>query len=333
MNTLKIGKFIIENPVVLAPMAGITDVSFRKLCHSMGAGMTVSEMITSNTKLWSSTKTKIRMNHSGEISPRSVQIAGGDPQMMKEAAIRSVDLGAEIIDINMGCPAKKVCNKLAGSALLKDELLVYKILNEVTSAVSVPITLKIRTGWSPQHKNGVRISKIAENAGIAALAVHGRTRDCMFNGLAEYETIAQICETVSIPVIANGDISSPEKALQVLNYTGAQAVMIGRAAQGNPWIFKEINHYLKYGKILETPRPNEIKKVLLIHMADLYQLYGKNVGVRICRKHVGWYLQNANTRDNQVFRKYFNRLLEPNTQLEAINMYFDQLVNDKNICV
>lgn len=295
----------------------------------MGAGMVVSEMVTCDTRLWKSRKTRLRLTHDGEAEPRSVQIAGGDPEMMAEAARQSEALGAQIIDINMGCPVKKVCNKAAGSALLQDETLVRAILERVTTAVSIPVTLKIRTGWSPEHRNGVTIAHIAEDCGIQALVVHGRTRSCMYRGEAEYDTIAKICQTVSISVIANGDITSPEKARHVLDHTGAQAVMIGRAAQGRPWIFKEIDHYLKHGIHLTPPNLVEIRDTLLDHLAQLYEFYGKRSGVRIARKHVDWYLR-ANNCDS-TFRGVFNRLECSTTQCDGIRENFERLINAEEI--
>lgn len=295
----------------------------------MGAGMAVSEMITCDTRLWKSRKTRLRLAHDGEAEPRSVQIAGGDPDMMAEAARLNEALGAQIIDVNMGCPAKKVCSKAAGSALLKDEALVRAILERVTGAVSIPVTLKIRTGWSPEHRNGVMIARIAEECGIQALAVHGRTRHCMYRGEAEYDTIAKICQAVSIPIIANGDINSPEKAKYVLDYTGAHGIMIGRAAQGRPWIFNEINHYLKHGTHLMPPDLVEIRNILLDHLAHLYEFYGERSGVRIARKHVDWYL-HAN-HCGQVFHRVFNRLECSVAQCDGIREHFERLMNGEEI--
>lgn len=321
---LKIGPYTITTPLILAPMAGVTDSPFRRLCLRMGAGMAVSEMVTSNPKLWHTRKSKLRMDHRGEQEPRSVQIAGGDPEQMAKAARLNQTFGAQIIDINMGCPAKKVCNKAAGSALLKDIPLVQDILAAVTEAVDIPVTLKIRTGWDPDHRNGVEVARLAQQSGITALAVHGRTRACMYKGQAEYDTIASIVREVDIPVIANGDIDSPEKAREVLDYTGASAVMVGRAAQGRPWIFREINHFLEHGEHLAAPTPKEICTILQEHLASLYQFYGEQQGVRIARKHVGWYMQGQPSGSD--FRRRFNRLESSDTQQSCIREYFQYLL-------
>ncbi len=296
MSALRIGPYRLPNPLILAPMAGVTDRPFRQLCRRLGAGLVVSEMVTSDVRLWNTRKSSLRLLHQGDPEPRSVQIAGGDPQMLAEAARRNVELGAQIIDINMGCPAKKVCNKAAGSALLKDQDLVRKILQAVVAAVDVPVTLKIRTGWDRQNKNGIEVAKIAEDAGIAALAVHGRTRADLYTGDAEYDTIAAIKQAVSIPVFANGDIDSPEKAKAVLAATGADALLIGRAAQGRPWIFREIEHYLRTGEKLPAPGLIEVERILLEHLTALHAFYGDVMGVRIARKHVGWYSRNPARR-------------------------------------
>ncbi|ARN76304.1 tRNA dihydrouridine synthase DusB [Oceanicoccus sagamiensis] len=323
--------------VVLAPMAGVTDLPFRQLCRRFGAGLVVSEMVTSDTRLWNTRKSQYRLNHDGEAEPRSVQIAGGDALMMAEAAKLNVERGAQIIDINMGCPAKKVCKKAAGSALLKDQALVTEILQAVVNAVDVPVTLKIRTGWSPEQRNGLDIARIAEDSGIAALAVHGRTRACRFNGEAEYDTIARIKAAVDIPVIANGDIDSPEKALQVMQYTGADAVMVGRAAQGRPWLCREIDQFISNGDVIESPGTAEIKGILLEHLNALHHFYGEFMGVKIARKHVGWYLQatsqqdEANTANNSAeFRKHFNQLDSASLQSDAIENYFQQILEYDN---
>ncbi|MGI9305391.1 MAG: tRNA dihydrouridine synthase DusB [Gammaproteobacteria bacterium] len=273
-------------------MAGVTDRPFRQLCKRLGAGMAVSEMITSDTRLWNSAKTRCRLDHDGEAEPRVVQIAGADPAMMAEAARLNIERGAQIIDINMGCPAKKVCNAMAGSALLQDEPLVARILQSVVRAVEAPVTLKIRTGSDPAHRNGARIAHIAEDAGVSALTVHGRTRACGFKGEAEYETIRRIKRSVTIPVIANGDVDTPESAKKVLASTGADAIMIGRAAQGRPWLFGEINHYLCTGSRLQEPSANEVQAIMLDHLHNLYAFYGEQRGVRIARKHIGWYLKH-----------------------------------------
>lgn len=312
MSVVHIGPYTLPNRVILAPMAGVTDRPFRQLCRRLGAGLVVAEMLTSDVRLWHSRKSRLRMLHDGDPEPRSVQIAGGDPQMLAEAARRNVELGAQIIDINMGCPAKKVCNKAAGSALMKDEQLVGQILDAVVKAVDVPVTLKIRTGWDRDHRNGVNVARIAEQAGIAALSVHGRTRADLYTGEAEYATIAAIREAVALPLFANGDIDSPEKARAVLDATGADAVMIGRAAQGRPWIFREIDHYLRTGERLPAPGHAEVESILLEHLAALHAFYGPEQGVRIARKHVGWYL--ATLPGAQAFRADFNRLDCPEAQ-------------------
>ena len=307
-------------------MAGVTDRPFRKLCLQMGAGLVVSEMVTSDTRLWNTRKSRLRLDHTGEPEPRSVQIAGGDPDMMAEAAKRNADMGAQIIDINMGCPVKKVCNKVAGSALMRDEVQVKDILTAVVNAVDIPVTLKIRTGWNPEQRNALAIARIAEDCGIQALAIHGRTRCCMYNGEAEYDTIAEVCSAVSIPVIANGDITSPEKAQQVLDYTGAKAVMVGRAAQGRPWIFREIAHYLAHGELLEETFSATVQEILLI-ICKSCTFYGETMGTRIARKHVGWYLQT--TDHSAAFRKIFNQMESATAQLGGIREYFAHLIEGK----
>nr|WP_239090113.1 tRNA dihydrouridine synthase DusB [Marinomonas ostreistagni] len=315
-----IGNYSIEKPVILAPMAGVTDLPFRRLCHQHGAGLVVSEMVTSDVRLWHSNKSRMRLVHDAEVAPRSVQIAGSDPDMMAQAARQNVELGAQIIDINMGCPAKKVLNKAAGSALLRDELLVKQILESVVSSVDVPVTLKIRTGWAEDERNGTRIAKIAEQSGIQALAVHGRTRACKFKGQAEYDTIAKIKQSIAIPVFANGDICSAEQAKHVLDYTQADAVMIGRAAQGRPWIFREINHYLENNTLLPAPSKDEVKAIVMRHVAALHDFYGTHMGTRIARKHVGWYLQTL--ADTTPFRSQFNRIEDAQEQLDLLNEFF-----------
>ena len=318
---MKIGNHKIENLAILAPMAGVTDHPFRKLCKQLGAGMAASEMVGSNSLLRGSLKTLRRANHTNELSPRIVQIVGADPDMLSLAAKFNQDQGAEIIDINMGCPAKKVCNTLAGSALLKNESLVSTILNKVVNAVSIPVTLKIRTGWDINNKNGVQIAKLAENAGVSAIAVHGRTRCCFYRGEAEYTTIAEIKANVKIPVIANGDITTEQKAKEVLNITGADAVMIGRAAQGKPWIFRQINYYLKHNKKLEEPSIQEIYNILLGHLECLYSFYGATTGVLIARKHVNWYCKGKPLAAK--FRENFNKLPTTADQLNAIKKFFE----------
>jgi len=316
----------LRNALFVAPMAGVTDRPFRQLCKHLGAGYAVSEMVASNALLWKSEKTLRRANHTGEVEPISVQIAGADPQMLADAARHNVANGAQIIDINMGCPAKKVCNVAAGSALLQNEALVGEILDAVVSAVgigpdAVPVTLKIRTGWNPENRNALRIARIAESAGISMLTIHGRTRSDLYKGAAEYATIAAVKAAIGIPVVANGDIDSPEKALQVLRETGADALMIGRAAQGRPWIFREIAHFLETGEILPPPRVDEIQTVMNQHLEDHYAFYGEFTGVRTARKHIGWYtraLAGAN-----AFRHRMNTLDTTREQLAAVNAFFD----------
>jgi tRNA-dihydrouridine synthase B len=319
---MKIGPYQLANNVLLAPMAGVTDRPYRRICRRLGAGLTTSEMVSSNALLWGSEKTRRRIDHEGD-GLHSVQIVGADPQQMADAARYNVNQGAQIIDINMGCPAKKVCNTQAGSALLQDEALVARILQQVVSAVSVPVTLKIRTGWNPQQRNGIRIAQLAEDCGIQALAIHGRTRACAYRGEAEYDTIAAIKASISIPVIANGDITTPEKARQVLDYTGADAVMIGRAAQGRPWIFREISHYLATGKRLAPPTKEEIRHQLLEHLEVLYDLYGERHGARIARKHIAWYTRGQ--AHGAAFRQHINQVDDANCQTSLINNFFDQL--------
>lgn len=288
---MQIGPYTLANPLALAPMAGVTDRPFRQLCRELGAGYVVTEMVSSNPKLKHTRKSKWRSNFEGEPTPLAVQIVGSEPGVLAAAAAYNVDLGAQIIDINMGCPAKKVCGKLGGSALLSDIVLVEKILTAVVAGVDVPVTLKIRTGPEPGNRNGVQVAKIAESCGIAALAVHGRTRADRFKGQAEYETIRTICQNVSIPVFANGDVTTPQQARQVLDYTGAAGLMIGRGAQGNPWIFRELRHYLDTGDVLAPPQPGEVHSVMRDHLKRLHGFYGELNGVKIARKHIGWYLK------------------------------------------
>ncbi|AYC34497.1 tRNA dihydrouridine synthase DusB [Pseudomonas cavernae] len=325
MSAVRIGPHTLPNQLILAPMAGVTDRPFRQLCRRLGAGLVVSEMVTSDVSLWNTRKSSLRLLHGGDPEPRSVQIAGGDPQMLAEAARANVQLGAQIIDINMGCPAKKVCNKAAGSALMKDEALVAEILSAVVKAVDVPVTLKIRTGWDRQNKNGINVAKIAEQAGIQALAVHGRTRADLYTGEAEYDTIAAIKQAVSIPVFANGDIDSPEKARRVLDATGVDALLIGRAAQGRPWIFREIEHFLRTGEHLPAPTLHEVERILLGHLAELHSFYGDVMGVRIARKHVGWYL--ATLPGAREFRAQFNRLEHTDVQCASVRQFFAERHN------
>ena len=320
---MHIGSYRLRNNLVVAPMAGVTDRPFRQLCKRMGAGLAVSEMVASNSLLWGSEKTRRRANHDGEVEPISVQIAGAEPKMMAEAARYNVDQGAQIIDINMGCPAKKVCNVMAGSALLRDEPLVGRILDAVVAAVDVPVTLKIRTGWDRERRNARTVARIAESAGIRALAVHGRTRACGFSGNAEYDTIAAVKCDVSIPVIANGDIDTAERARQVLDYTRADAVMIGRAAQGRPWMFGEIDHYLRTGEHLPPPEVAEIHRVLMAHLDALYDFYGEGTGVRVARKHISWYTRGL--AGSAAFRHHMNQLQTATEQREAVDRFFGQL--------
>ena len=320
---MQIGPHILSNALILAPMAGVTDRPFRQLCRDLGAGLVVSEMVTSDTSLWHSRKSRTRLPHQDEPGPISVQIAGADPAMMAEAARANVALGAQIIDINMGCPAKKVCRRAAGSALLRDEALVREILNAVVAAVDVPVTLKIRTGWSTDERNAVTVARIAQDAGIQALAVHGRTRACRFNGEAEYDTIAQIVAAIDIPVMANGDIDSPEKAKRVLETTGASGIMIGRAAQGNPWIFRDTLHYLAHGELPAAPEVADVAQRVLGHLGALHQLYGEVAGSRIARKHLGWYTQSL--PQGEAFRRSFNQLDTAAAQRHAVEQYFHNL--------
>jgi tRNA-dihydrouridine synthase B len=320
---MQIGPHQLKNNLVVAPMAGVTDRPFRMLCKKMGAGLAVSEMVTSNSLLYGSEKTKRRANHEGEVSPISVQIAGAEPAMMAEAAKHNVDNGAQIIDINMGCPAKKICNVMAGSALLRDEPLVSQILKAVVNAVDVPVTLKIRTGWDRQNKNAIQIAKMAEDIGIQALTIHGRTRNDLYHGDAEYDTIAAVKQHINIPLIANGDITTPEKAKFVLDYTKADAVMIGRAAQGRPWIFRETEHFLNTGEHLLPPTVDEIHQVMLEHLHDLYAFYGDLTGMRVARKHISWYTKGLS--GSAAFRHNMNTLQTIELQLQAINDFFAEL--------
>ncbi len=321
---MRIGPYQLQNNLILAPMAGVTDRPFRQLCRDLGAGMAVSEMVSSNSLLYGSEKTQRRANHAGETEPKSVQIMGTDPQMMAEAARHNADNGAQIIDINMGCPAKKVCNVAAGSALLRDEPLVARIVSAVVKAVDIPVTLKIRTGWDSQSRNAPMIARIAEDSGIQALAIHGRTRADQYSGEAEYDTIATVKQTIKIPVIANGDITSPEKARHVLDYTGVDAVMIGRAAQGRPWIFREIAHYLATGEHLPEPSIIEVRDILRGHLHNLYAFYGEHAGVRIARKHISWYSKGQ--RHGAHFRQAINQVESAREQLAMIETFFEQLI-------
>ncbi len=320
---MQIGPYKLSNNLVLAPMAGITDRPFRQLCKRMGAGMAVSEMVSSNSLLWGSEKTKRRANHEGETEPTSVQIMGADPKLMADAARYNADNGAQIIDINMGCPAKKVCNVAAGSALLQHENLVKKILEAVVAAVNTPVTLKIRTGWDTDNRNGVAIARIAQESGIQALAIHGRTRACAYRGEAEYDTIADIKQAINIPVIANGDISSPEKAQFVLERTGVDGIMIGRAAQGRPWIFREIEHFLNTGETLPDPSIQEVRDILIGHLRNLYGFYGEYTGVRMARKHISWYSKGQ--RHGGAFRQAVNRVDNIEEQLKMTEEFFERV--------
>ena len=321
-----IGPYTLPSPVILAPMAGVTDRPFRQLCRRMGAGLVVGEMVSANPDLRDTRKSRLRLDHSGEPEPIAVQIAGGDPQLLADCARENVRNGAQIIDINMGCPAKKVCKKAAGSALMKDEALVKDILYAVVESVDVPVTLKMRTGWCPEHRNAVRIATMAEQAGIQAVAVHGRTRACKYQNTVEYDTIRDVKAAITIPVFANGDIDHPQKAASVMEYTGADGVLIGRAAQGRPWIFREINHYLETGQVLPAPKPNEVLTLLLEHLETLYDFYGEYMGIRIARKHVGWYVQSFDSHNR--FRRQFNQIESRIGQGEAIQTFFRE---NKNI--
>ena len=323
-----LGQYHLSNQLFVAPMAGVTDRPFRQLCKRLGAGYAVSEMIASNAMLWNSEKTLRRANHDGETNPISVQIAGADPVMMAQAAVLNIDRGAQIIDINMGCPAKKVCNVASGSALLQNEPLVGKILKEIVEATlkhhpQVPVTLKIRTGWDRSHKNALRIAQIAQDSGISMLTIHGRTKADLYHGQAEYDTIAQVKASVKIPIVANGDINTPEKAKWVLEYTGADAIMIGRAAQGRPWIFREINHYLQTGKYLPAPAISEIAQIMHDHLLEHYAFYGEYIGLRSARKHIGWYCKGL--RNSHAFRARMNTIESCQDQLNAVRDYFVEL--------
>lgn len=302
-------------------MAGVTDRPFRQLCKQLGAGYAVSEMAASNPRLWQTEKTARRINHDGEMAPRAVQIAGADPQMLADCARFNVERGAQVIDINMGCPVKKVCNSWCGSALLQDEKLVAKILDAVVAAVDVPVTLKFRTGWDRQHKNALQIARLAQSAGIAMLTLHGRTRADGYRGEAEYETIAAVKQAVTIPVVANGDIDTPEKARHVLHVTGADAIMIGRAAQGRPWIFREMDHFLTTGSHLAAPRVDEVALLMDEHLRAHYAFYGDYLGVRTARKHIGWYVRDL--IDGEAFRQRMNALEDCEQQLQVVKEFFE----------
>ncbi len=323
---MNIGPYALANNVFVAPMAGVTDRPFRQLCKKLGAGYAVSEMVTSRRDLWNSLKTSRRANHDGEVAPIAVQIAGTDAQMMADAAAYNVDRGAQIIDINMGCPAKKVCNKWAGSALMQDEPLALQIVEAVVAACAphgVPVTLKMRTGWCQSHKNALTLARAFESAGVQMITVHGRTREQGYKGVAEYDTIAAVKSALRIPVVANGDIDSPGKARQVLHYTGADAVMIGRAAQGRPWIFREIAHFLATGTQLAPPLVAEVQRLLVDHLLDHYALYGEFTGVRTARKHIGWYVRSL--PGGEDFRARMNLIEDGQAQLQAVNNFFETL--------
>ncbi len=320
---MRIGPYELVNNLALAPMAGVTDLPFRLLCRRMGAGIAAGEMLTSDVRLWHTSKSRRRMDHSGEAEPRVVQIAGGDAYRMAEAARLNVDAGAQIVDINMGCPAKKVCNKAAGSALMRNEPLVREILEAVVKAVAVPVTLKMRTGWDPEQRNGVEIARMAEAIGVQALAIHGRTRACLYRGDAEYDTIRRIRQSVSIPVFANGDIDSAHKAKFVLEQTGVQGLMIGRSAQGRPWIFREIDAYLRHGTLLPEPSIEEVRDIMLAHLRDLHAFYGDAAGVRVARKHIDWYAKGR--AQAHALRHAVMQAEDARSQLECAHAYFDAL--------
>ncbi len=318
---MQLGPYQLRNNVFVAPMAGVTDRPFRQLCKELGAGYAVSEMAASNPRVWASEKTSRRINHDGEMEPKAVQIAGADPQLLAEAARFNVERGAQVIDINMGCPVKKVCNNWCGSALLRDEPLVASLLQAVVGAVDVPVTLKFRTGWDRQNKNALTIARIAEDSGIALLTLHGRTRADGYSGEAEYDTIAAVKAAVKLPVVANGDIDSPEKARLVLQRTGADAVMIGRAAQGRPWIFREIDHYLRTGSLLPSPRVDEVRQLMAHHLRAHYAFYGDYLGVRTARKHIGWYVRDL--EGGEDFRRRMNLIEDCALQLAAVDAFFE----------
>ena len=322
---LAIGPYALDNNLALAPMAGVTDLPFRRLCRRLGAGLAAGEMLTSDVRLWHTRKSRLRMDHSEEPEPRVVQIAGGDARMLADAARLNVEAGAQIIDINMGCPAKKVCNQAAGSALMRNEALVHEILQAVVKAVAAPVTLKMRTGWNDEQRNAVVIARMAEDLGVSAIAVHGRTRAGMFEGAAEYDTIAAVKAAVRVPVFANGDIDSPQKAKQVLDRTGVDGLMIGRSAQGRPWIFREIAAFLRDGVLPNPPSIAEVRDIMLAHLRDLHAFYGGEAGVRIARKHIGWYAKGRARA--QAFCTAVMSTQDPHEQLAATRTYFDALVS------
>jgi tRNA-dihydrouridine synthase B len=320
-RAIKIGPYTLPSNVVLAPMAGVTDRPFRILCRRFGAGLAASEMLSADVRLWDTPKSRRRMDHEGEPGPRVVQIAGFDPAMMAEAARRNVDAGAQIIDINMGCPAKKVCNRLAGSALMQDEPLVARILHDVVRAVEVPVTLKTRTGWDRDHKNGVRIAMLAEDNGIQALAVHGRTRTDLYQGNAEHETVTAIKSAVRIPVFANGDVDSPQRAAEILRSTGCDGIMIGRAAQGRPWIFDEVNFFLSSGESRAALALEKVRDIMRAHLEDLYAFYGEATGVRVARKHLSWYFRQH--PGQEALRNRLVQIETPQEQLSTLLAHYD----------
>ncbi len=327
---MQLGPYQLRNNVFVAPMAGVTDRPFRQLCKELGAGYAVSEMAASNPRLWATDKSTRRINHDGEMEPKAVQIAGADPQLLAEAARFNVERGAQIIDINMGCPVKKVCNNWCGSALLRDESLVATLVQAVVKAVDVPVTLKFRTGWDRQSKNALTIARIAEDSGIAMLTLHGRTRADRYQGDAEYDTIAAVKAAVRIPVVANGDIDSPQKARRVLQITGADAVMVGRAAQGRPWIFREIDHFLRTGRVLPSPMISEVRQLMAHHLRAHYAFYGDYLGVRTARKHIGWYVRDLD--GGEAFRQGMNQIEDCDTQLAAVDAFFEsQLIHGERL--
>ena len=327
LNLLKIGEIKLKNNLIAAPMAGISDKPFRKLCYRYGAGMTVSEMFLANSDVWHTDKSALRMISNDDVGIRAVQIVGADPDEMAKAAEFNVKHGAQLIDINMGCPAKKINKKLAGSALMQYPELIKKILQRVVGAVDVPVTLKTRTGWNKDHRNCIEIAQIAQDCGIKAITIHGRTRACLFNGVAEYESIKAVKEKVTIPVIANGDIRTPEQAKEVFQYTQADAIMIGRAAQGRPWIFEEIAFYLSHGQLKKSKSVDEVEQVVLSHLDELYQLYGEYKGLRIARKHVNWYTKDY--ADSDQFRRLFSVLSNTSEQVKTLIAFFSQIRNNQ----
>ena len=327
LNLLTIGNITLKNNLIAAPMAGISDRPFRNLCHRFGAGMTVSEMFLANSDIWHTPKSSLRMVSNDDLGIRAVQIVGSDPDEMAKAAELNVKQGGQLIDINMGCPAKKVNKKLAGSALMQYPVLVEQILRQVVNAVDVPVTLKIRTGWDENHKNCLEIAQIAEQCGINAMTIHGRTRACLFKGEAEYASIKRVKQAVTIPVIANGDITTPQQAKAVLNYTQADAVMIGRAAQGRPWIFEEIAFYLQHGRLKKDKTIDEVQEIIFTHLDELYQFYGEYKGLRIARKHVNWYTKSY--ADSDQFRRLFSVLDNTSEQIKTLKAFFSQIRNNQ----